>query len=145
MIWYLKWLIFINLIFWPPEVIEVWRSNLQDHQWSERGFKMESDYQKTYDLISHMTCFYWFNILTSWGHWSRRSNAFMIIWCQKGSQNGNGTPKIYDLIPNMTHFHWFNILTFSEVIIKETSNWRSDTYFFYQCMTYVVANIWKHD
>ena len=26
MIWYLTWLIFIDFIFWPPEVIDIWRS-----------------------------------------------------------------------------------------------------------------------
>ena len=39
--------------------------DLQDNLRSKRGIRMESEHQKTYELIPHMTYFHWFHILTS--------------------------------------------------------------------------------
>ena len=35
-IWYLTWLIFIDFIVWPPEVIDIWRSNAFRIIWGEK-------------------------------------------------------------------------------------------------------------
>ena len=94
MIWYLTLLIIINFIFWPPEVIDIWRSKcLQDHLRSKTGIRMESEHKKTYDLklIHHMTYFIEFIL------WPPEVSKF---WRPPGSsevkkeyQNGIGTPK----------------------------------------------------
>ena len=49
MIWYLIWLIFIDFIFWPPEVTKFYRSPPPGS--SEVKIRMESERQKSYDLI----------------------------------------------------------------------------------------------
>ena len=38
--------------------------DLQDHLRLNRALRMESEHQKTYDLIPHMTHLHWFHILT---------------------------------------------------------------------------------
>ena len=117
---YIRLPVWPPFIFWPPEVIDIWRSRplwssevkkvshngiitpknlwfetshdlfslisyfdlqgslwsggheLQDHLRSKRGLRMESEHQKTYDLIPHMTHFYRFHILTSRGYWQQK-------------------------------------------------------------------------
>ena len=159
MIWYLTRLIFIDFIFWPPEVIDIWRSwppgpsevikgsqngigtpknlwfntshdpfslilyfdlrrslifgghDLQDRLRSKRGLRIESEHQKTYDLIPHMTHLYWFHILTSGGHWYLEVTTSRTIWGNKGVPEWNRNTKTCDFISQMTYFHWFHILT----------------------------------
>ena len=38
MIWYLTWLIFIDFIFWPPEVFDIWRSRPPGSSFFFSGF-----------------------------------------------------------------------------------------------------------
>ena len=127
-IWYLTWLIFIDFVFWHPEVIDISRSHpagpsevikgsqngigtpenlwfdtshdpfllisyfdlqrslisggqdLHVHLRLNKGLRMESEHQKTCDLIPHMTYFHWFHILTSGGHWYLEVTTSRIIW-----------------------------------------------------------------
>ena len=68
MIWYLTWLIFIDLIFWPPEVSKFYRSR---PPWSIR---MESEHKKP--LIWYLT---WLIIIhggQSGGQWPPISNLW---------------------------------------------------------------------
>ena len=62
MIWYLSWLVFIDFIFWPPKIINIWRLRPPGSSEIKRGIRMESEHQKIYDLIPHMAYFQWFHI-----------------------------------------------------------------------------------
>ena len=64
MIWYLTWPIFMDFIFWPTEVIDIWRSRPPWSSEVKKGLRMESENQKAYDLIPHVTHLQWFHILT---------------------------------------------------------------------------------
>ena len=57
-------LILIDFIFWPPEIIDIWRSRPPGSSEVKQGLRMESEHQKTHDLITHITHFHWFHILT---------------------------------------------------------------------------------
>ena len=62
MVWYLTWLFFICLIFWPPEVSKFWRSRPQGSPEVKKHYQNAIETPKTLDLIRHMTYFHWFNI-----------------------------------------------------------------------------------
>ena len=92
-----------------------------------RGLRMESNHQKTSNLITHMTFyFHWFHTLTSRSKQVFKVTTFRIIWREKGSKNEIGAAKIYDLILNITNFYWFNILTFVKVVFEGRSNFLRD-------------------
>ena len=74
-------------------VIYIDHENLRSEVIDLRFDLHESEHQKTYDLITHMTYFHWFHILTSGGRWYLETTTSRIIWDKKGSQNGIGTPK----------------------------------------------------
>ena len=83
-IWYLTWLIFIDFIFWPPEVIDFWRSNASMIIWGQKkGYQNGIGTPKNFDLITHMTYFHWFHILTYRDKHILEVTTSRIIWGQE--------------------------------------------------------------
>ena len=77
-IW-ITWLIFIDFIFWPSEVVKFWRLRTPGSSEVKKEYQNGIRTSKTYDLTQHMTFFHWFNILTIFGGHYRRE-VKMEVW-----------------------------------------------------------------
>ena len=84
-IWYLAWLILTFIGHWYLEV----KTSII----IKKGLRMESEHQKTYDLLSHLTHLHWYHIVTSRGHWYLEVKTSMIIWGQKRVSEWNRNTK----------------------------------------------------
>ena len=131
MIWYFTWPIFIDFIFWPTEVIDIWRSIPPWTSLVKKGSQNRIGTPKI-PVIWYLTWLIFIDFI----FWPP---VFIDIWRSRppGSSKVKqgvfrielGHWKTYDLIPHMTHLHWFDILTVFEVVIEGRSNWKSYIWF----------------